>query len=116
MTYKIIFSQQANLDLREISEYISLTLSSPNTATNLLNKLEKAILSLKIFPERYRVYQTEPLKSKKIRLFPVANYIILYTTDIPSKIVNIIRVIYGKRNVANHLLLHEKRQSYRPIL
>lgn len=112
MTYKIAFSKQANLDLREISGYISLILSSPNTATNLLNRLEKAIFSLKIFPERYRIYQTEPLKSKKIRLFPVENYVILYTMDIPSKTVNIIRVIYGKRNISTHVLLHEKRQPY----
>lgn len=112
MIYTVILSKQATIDLQDIHKYISLTLLVPDNATHILNKLKKAIFSLQNFPERYRVYHTEPLKSKKIRLFPVENYIILYATDIPSKIVNIIRVIYGKRNIPTHLLLHEKRQPY----
>ncbi|MBE6080315.1 MAG: type II toxin-antitoxin system RelE/ParE family toxin [Veillonella sp.] len=116
MTYTVILSRQAAIDLQDIYQYIALTLLSPNNAANMRNKLKEAILSLKTFPERYRIYPKEPLKSQNIRIFPLKSYIILYNTDTTSNIVNILRVMYGKRNIPNHLVLHENREIYSPAI
>jgi toxin ParE1/3/4 len=37
MTFKIIISEQANMDLRAIYEYIAYNLHSPETASKQLN-------------------------------------------------------------------------------
>lgn len=63
---------------------------------NSVNKLDE-------MPMMYKVYQDEPWSSKGLRVFPVDNYIVLYLPREDLKTVNIVRIIYGGRNVNKQL-------------
>jgi toxin ParE1/3/4 len=108
MSYSVEISEQANADLRGIFEYIAFELQSPQNAAGQLSRLEKNILSLDHMPERFRRYGEEPWLSRGLRIMPVDNYCVFYIPDVNKKIVNIIRVMYGGRNIdaelANHTL------------
>ena len=63
---------------------------------NSVNKLDE-------MPMMYKVYQDEPWSSKGLRVSPVDNYIVLYLPREDLKTVNIVRIIYGGRNVNKQL-------------
>lgn len=59
MTYRAELSSKADLDLREIYEYIAFDLQAPGNAIELLHRLERTILSLDKMPYRFREYEDE---------------------------------------------------------
>lgn len=103
MIYKVEISEQADLDLRGIFEYIAFELQSPENASGQLDRLEEHILSLDTMAERYRRYDKEPWKGRGLRVLPVDNYVVLYISDTDTKTVTVIRVLYSGRNI-NKLL------------
>lgn len=103
MSYKIEISPKAADDLKEIFEYIAFSLCEKKTALDMLDLLQKSIFSLDEMPGRYRIYETEPWKSRNLRIMPVKNYIVFYISDESSKTVNIVRVIYGSRDLEEQL-------------
>lgn len=103
MMYEVEVSEQADRDLRGIFEYIAFELQSPKNAGGQLDRLEKQILSLDTMPERYRMYEKEPWKTRGLRILPVDNYVILYIPDSNKKVVTILRVMYAGRDIDNQL-------------
>ena len=95
---KVMIAKAAYTDLEQLIRYISDELAEPQTALKLTNKLESAILSLSEMPERGRYVQDEAFASRGIRRILVENYIIFYNVDMTSCTVNIIRILYAKRN------------------
>ncbi len=71
MSYEINMTTQAQNDLRDIFEYIAFTLQSPQNAAGQLDRLEGSIDSLAQMPERFRVYDKEPWRSRNLRIMPV---------------------------------------------
>ena len=109
MIYEVEVSEQADSDLRGIFEYIAFELQSPENASGQLDRLEEQIISLETMPERYRRYETEPWKSRGLRILPVDNYVVLYIPDEDRKTVEILRVMYGGRNIDKQLNLYTKQ-------
>lgn len=103
MRYDIRISTQAEADLRSIFEYIAFELQSPQTAIGQLDRLEKNIMSLDQMPDRYRAYEKEPLHSRGLRVMPVDKYLVFYIPNHDTKVVNIIRVMYGGRDIDTQL-------------
>ena len=103
MTFEVRLSSQAKQDLGDIYDYIAHDLQNPLVAEGLLGRLEKAILSLDEMPERYRAYEKEPWHSRGLRVMPVERYIVYYTPDAESRIVRIVRVMYGGRDTEAQL-------------
>lgn len=99
MIYQVILSDAANRDLRNIFEYIFYELKAPQSASGILDKLEQAVLSLEEMPNRYKVIEREMWLSRKVRLMPVGNYVVIYFVDDDKSIVNIMRVMYGGRDI-----------------
>lgn len=99
MIYQVNLSNAANRDLRNIFEYIFYELKAPQSASGMLDKLEKAVLSLEKMPNRYKVIEREPWTSRKVRLMPVGNYVVIYHVDDNKYEVNIMRIIYGGRDI-----------------
>ena len=95
MIYDIVISDQAEIDLRGILEYIAFELQAPENASGQLDRLEACIMDLDHMPKRYRQYELEPWKSRGLRVAPVDNYLILYIPDDDTQVVTIIRVMYG---------------------
>ena len=99
MIYQVILSDAANRDLRNIFEYIFYELKAPQSASGMLDKLEKAVLSLEEIPNRHKVIEREPWLSRKVRLMSVGNYVVIYFVDDNKYEVNIMRIIYGGRDI-----------------
>lgn len=103
MIYDVQISNQAESDLRIIFEYIAFELQSVQTAVGQLSRLEENINSLDQMPDRYRAYEKEPWHSRGLRVMPVDNYIVFYTPNHDAKVVNIVRVMYGGRDIDTQL-------------
>ena len=54
MKYEVNVSYQAEQDLSEIFEYIAFELHAPENANSQLNRIERAIEKLEVFPEKHR--------------------------------------------------------------
>ncbi len=103
MSYSVKISNEADNDLRSIYEYIAFELKSAENAIGQLDRLEQSILKLNEMPERYKLYENEPWKSKGLRMMPVDNFIVFYIPDNEKNTVTVIRVMYGGRNIEKQL-------------
>ena len=108
MILEVVISDQADADMRGIFEYIAFTLLAPENATGQLDRLENGILSLEQYPMRYRAYEKEPWHSRGLRVLSVDNYVVLYIPNEETKVVTVIRVMYGGRNIDKELKEHTK--------
>lgn len=103
MKYAIKLSLEAADDINGIYEYIAVSLGEKDIAVNMINLIEKNILSLDEMPGRYRLYENEPWKSRGVHIMAVKKYLVFYTVDNGSQTVNVFRVIYGSRDIDNIL-------------
>lgn len=99
INYEVITTKQADYDLRGIYEYIAFELMAPGNAAGQLDRLEKGIMGLETFPERFRAYEKEPWRSRGLCVMPIDNYLVFYIPNKEEKVVTIIRVMYGGRDV-----------------
>ena len=99
MIYTIEITDQADIDIRNIYEYIAYELQSPENASGQLDRIEKCIMSLNHMPKRYRFYDREPWKSRGLHIVSVDNYCVFYIVDITRMTVSIMRVMYGGRDM-----------------
>lgn len=83
--------------------YIAVALGEKEIAVNMINLIEKNIISLDEMPGRYKIYDNEPWKSRGVHIMPVKKYLVFYVVDENNKAVNVFRVIYGSRDVENVL-------------
>lgn len=103
MKYEIEITAKAKSDIRGIYDYIASELLAPETAANMLDKLEKSITRLDFMPSRFRKYGSELWQSRGLRIMPVDNFAVLYIPDKKTKIVTIIRVMYCGRDIEKQL-------------
>lgn len=94
--YSIEYSEEAKIDLIGIKKYIKYNLQEPNIAERLINKLTKAIENIKNNPEIYAIIDDEFIKKLEIRKVIIDNYIVFYR--IKNNTVQIVRILYGRRN------------------
>ena len=67
-------------------------------------KIESVIITVRgQMPERFRAYLKEPWHSRGLRVMPVDNYIVFYIPDGETRTVNVIRVMYGGRDIDTQL-------------
>ena len=103
MKWKIKYSAQALEDLKTIFEYIAFELLVPDTARNQIKRIMDSVNKLDEMPMMYKTYEDEPWKSKGLRIFPVDNYIVLYLPKENLQTVNVVRILYGGRDVIKQL-------------
>ncbi len=103
MSWKIQYSASSREDLKTIYDYIACELLSPEYASGQIERILKAVRSLEDMPMRYSVYSEEPWKTKQVRFLPVDNYIIFYLPKDDSNTVNIVRIIYGGRDMKRQI-------------
>lgn len=103
MKWKIIYAPEAENDLDEIYEYIAYNLKAPKAAAHKTDSIMGEIDKLDNMPMKFRVYDEEPWKSQQLRYFSVEKYNVFYMVEEESKEVNIIRIIYGGRNINEQL-------------
>ncbi|MEA4923808.1 MAG: type II toxin-antitoxin system RelE/ParE family toxin [Syntrophomonadaceae bacterium] len=107
--WMVVYTEQAEHDLRNIFEYIAFSLLEPEIAKNQLRRIMDAIAKLNEMPLRYHIYEKEPWHSKGLRVLPIDNYLIFYLPREAKTMVAIIRIMYGGRDIGEHLRQTEAR-------
>jgi addiction module RelE/StbE family toxin len=103
MIYRVEISEEAEVDMWKISDYISNEIHSLQSAINLMREIRKQIKSLNTMPKRYALVSDDELAKRGLRLIPVKNYLVFYTVDEQQKKVSITSVMYNKRDWINLL-------------
>ena len=96
--YVVALTRQAEEQLWEIVQYISVTLHSPQAAVNTLDALEEEIGSLSTMPFRYPAIEDDPAGDRGIRKTRARNFNIYYLVDDARKRVNVLAVCYARRD------------------
>ena len=99
--YNIEYSKESKQDLIGIKQYIKCNLQEPEIAQKLITKIRTQIDSLKYTPEIYAIIDDDIIKILEIRKLIVDNYIVFYR--IKDNNIQIVRVMYGRRNWINLL-------------
>lgn len=103
MKYKIIRTEKADEQLRQIIFYISNDSGSIEIALNYLEKIEKAIKRLEDFPLSGSVPRYSILRKQGYRVLIVEKHLIFYKVNNNENVVVIYAVVDG-------------RQEYRELL
>ncbi len=101
MKYKIIRTDKADEQLREVIFYIAEDSGSIDIALNYLNKIEKAINSLAGFPMSGSIPRYSILKKQGFRVLIVERHLVFYKINEDKKEVVIYAVVDGRREYRN---------------
>ena len=101
MKYKIIRTDKADEQLREVIFYIAEDSGSIDIALNYLNKIEKAINSLEGFPMSASMPRYSILKKQGFRVLIVERHLVFYKINEDKKEVVIYAVVDGRREYRN---------------
>lgn len=101
--WKVVYTEQAENDLRGIYEYIAFTLLEPGIAKKQAERIIEAAAKLNEMPFRCRLYEKEPWHSKGLRVLPVDNYLVFYLPIEDKETVAIIRIMYGGRDIEKQI-------------
>ena len=101
MKYKIIRTDKADEQLREIIFYIAEDSGSIDIALNYLDKIEKAINSLEEFPMSGSIPRYSILKKQGFRVLIEERHLVFYKINEDKKKVVIYTVVDGRREYRN---------------
>jgi len=92
--FEVVYLPIAAKDLDEIIDYIIL--DSEQNALNMVDKFDSAISKLELFPYEGVVPKDNRLQNMGYRVLIVESYLAFYV--VKEKVVEIRRIIHGKRN------------------
>ena len=101
MVFKVKYSEQANDDLADIIRYIGDELCNPQAAERFYAAVNKKLDLLREHPYMFPLHRDEKLNAEGIRFTIIGNYLMLYLVDDESSVVNITRILYGKRDMSS---------------
>jgi toxin ParE1/3/4 len=93
--FRIEYLPIAEKDLTEILEYIQI--DNPTAALDLLDEIDKTISKLSYFPYLGSVPKDHRLILLNYRMLIVANYLVFYVVLDEEEVVEIRRILHGKR-------------------
>lgn len=99
--YNVEYSEESKQDLIGIKQYIKYNLQEQETAQKLISKIRTEINNLKCNPEIYAIIDDELINKLEIRKLIIDNYIVFYR--IKNNNIEIVRIMYGRRNWINLL-------------
>ena len=99
--YTVEITGEALADLEEIYNHIAYVLLAPENAMGQYNRIADEILKLDVFPERFRIMDSEPEHAKGIRRMLVDNYSVFYVIRDDRVIVT--DVLYSASDIENRL-------------
>lgn len=101
MKYKIIRTDKADEQLREIIFYIADDSGSTDIALNYLDKIETAIRRLEEFPMSGSNPKYSILRKQGYKVLIVERHLIFYKVNESKKIVTIYAVVDGRQEYKN---------------
>jgi plasmid stabilization system protein ParE len=96
--YSIEISEPAENDLFDIIGYISTQLSAPESAINIMEAIEEAVENLADMPYKCPIVADERLGTMGYHRLIVKNYIVFFMIDENERIVDIVRILYARRD------------------
>lgn len=96
--YRVDVSEPAENDLRDIIRYIASQLSAPISALHMMELLEEAMAGLSDMPQRCPLVADERLSQLGYRKLTVKNYVAFFSIDEKNKVVDVERILYGRRD------------------
>lgn len=97
--FEYCLTKRAESDLEGIVSYIIVELTNQQAATDFLDKLQDNIEEARNFPESGSLVQNEFLQVENVRRKLVGNYILYYLTNVEEKVIYILCIVYGKRDM-----------------
>lgn len=101
MKYKIIRTDKADEQLREIIFYIADDSGSTDIALNYLDKIETAIRRLEEFPMSGSIPRYSILRKQGYRVLIVERHLVFYKVNEDEKVVTIYAIVDGRREYRN---------------
>ena len=101
--YRIRITRQARDHLKEIRRYIEQELLYPQAAKNTIAAIKEEMQSLKKMPARIHLTPEQPWHDQGVRRDRMKNYYIYFWIDEEQKKVQIIGVIYVRRDQSKQL-------------
>lgn len=99
--YRVKITGRALADMEAIYNYIASDLHSPDTAMKQYDRIVAAIESLDAFPERCRLFDSEPECSYGMRRLLVDKYSAVYVVGEDE--VTVLRVLYSSSDISTKL-------------
>ncbi len=101
MKYKIIRTDKAEEQLRDILFYIADDSGRVDIAVKYLDKFEKAISSLEDFPMSGSLPRYSVLRKQGYRVLFVEKYLVFYKIDSSNQTVIVYAIVDGRREYRN---------------
>ena len=96
--YKVKISDFAKQDIRDTLIYIRDVLLNPIAAANTTEAILDGISKLDMMPERVAKVRDERLSRMGIRGLQIKNYTIFFRIKEEDSIVDVVRVLYSRRD------------------
>jgi len=103
MNYKIIRTDKADEQLRDVIFYIADDSGSIDVAISYLDKIEKAINRLACFPEAGSIPRYSILRKQGYRVLIIQRHLAFYKIDKEEKTVVIYAIVDGRMEYKNLL-------------
>ena len=94
--YSVFISAAAEKDMLDVYRYMQDVLSVPETGILYLEKFQDAVEGLQVFPGRFKKVFT--INGREIRFCPVENHLIFYRICEKRERVEVIRILYSRRD------------------
>ena len=98
-SFYVALTHSAEKDLREIAMLAKDYFQLPDSYRRYMENIEHRILSLEHFPLSKRICGTNRYSGAEFRLLKIGNFIAIYTVDHPNLRVNVMRIVYSKRDI-----------------
>ena len=95
--YHIYIERQAEADLYGIYRYIAEILLEKQIAAKVYRRIKAAILELDHMPERIKLMEDEPWRSRGLRMLVAGNYVAIFLID--GDTVHVLRILYGGMDI-----------------
>ncbi len=101
MKYKILRTEKAEQQLRDIIFYIADDSKSIDIALNYLDKIEHAITQLEDFPNLGSIPKYAILRKQGYKVLIVERHLVFYKVNEDKKVVVIYAIVDGRREYKN---------------
>ena len=102
--YNVKITRRALADMDTVYDYIAHSLQAPDTAEKQYDRIADGIMSLNIFPERCKLFDSQPEHNMGLRQLLVDNYSVIYVVE--ENTVTILRVLYSASDICARLKEH----------
>ena len=103
MAYKIVITEDADLDLDRILAYLTQQLYAEQAASALVAEYTQVLEQLEQFPSMFEVARSVSRSGKEYRKFLLGNYVGIYRVQERDQQVVILRIFHGSQNYAKYL-------------